>query len=156
MPYPIILNGDHAEFEREHVNTKPEDRPDWPLPSFDAQDWAKAFCRRFMVMSRSDAKSIVDDDDQIGLMTTWFANALMRGYDEHAARSRPQPESWDAPHNRSYLPVERRAKEIYDSFEYDGSFGTTKPAWTPSGNGIKQDEARSLARNELRAAGHGS
>jgi len=28
MAYPIIMNGDHAEFEREHANTKPEDRPD--------------------------------------------------------------------------------------------------------------------------------
>ena len=64
-----ILNGDHAEFEREHADTKPEDRPDWPLPSFDARDWAKAFCKRFP-----------DMDEQV--MVGWFANALMRGYDE--------------------------------------------------------------------------
>jgi hypothetical protein len=68
-----ILNGDHAEFEREHANTKPEDRPDWPLPSFDARDWAKAFCKRFPT---------VPEDDAIA----WFANALMRGFDE-----RPSP-----------------------------------------------------------------
>jgi hypothetical protein len=86
MPYPIILNGDHAEFEHEHADTKPKDRPDWPLPSFDAQDWAKAFCRRFMVMNRAgyDTKPVEDDE---ALMATWFANALMRGFDE--ARSRP-------------------------------------------------------------------
>ena len=72
-PYPVIMNGDHAEFEREHVNTKPEDRPDWPLPSFDAHDWARVFCKIHPQM----------DED---LMITWFANALMRGFDEHASR----------------------------------------------------------------------
>ena len=40
-----IFNGDHAEFEREHANTPKEERPDWPYPSFDARDWAKAFCK---------------------------------------------------------------------------------------------------------------
>jgi hypothetical protein len=74
MGYPIILNGDHAEFEREHANTKPEDRPDWPLPSFDAQDWAKAFCK-------------INPEMDEGVMLSWFANALMRGYDEHRARA---------------------------------------------------------------------
>ena len=73
MPYPIILNGDHAEFEAEHAGAKPEDRPDWPLPSFDAQDWAKEFCRINPTMDE-------------GTMVGWFANALMRGFDEHAAR----------------------------------------------------------------------
>jgi hypothetical protein len=68
----IIQNGDHAEFEREHADTKPEDRPDWPLPSFDARDWAKAFVK----MHGGDE----------GLMQAWFANALMRGYDEGGAR----------------------------------------------------------------------
>lgn len=74
MSYPIILNGDHAEFEMEHANTKPEDRPDWPLPSFDAQDWAKAFCQN---------RPWADEGDMIG----WFANALMRGYDQGVAES---------------------------------------------------------------------
>ena len=78
--YPVILNGDHAEFEREHADTKPEDRPDWPLPSFDARDWAKAFCRRFMVLHRDGYDTKPVDDDE-ALMVTWFANALMRGYD---------------------------------------------------------------------------
>lgn len=74
MAYPIIFNGDHAEFEQEHANTKPEDRPDWPLSSFDARDWAAAFCK-------------INPGADEGTMITWFANALMRGYDEHAARS---------------------------------------------------------------------
>lgn len=77
MQYPIIMNGDHAEFEAQHANTPPEQRPDWPLPSFDARDWAKAFCER-------------NPGADEGLMLAWFANALMRGFDEHAARaSRP-------------------------------------------------------------------
>lgn len=70
MAYPIIMNGDHAEFEREHPNTKLEDRPDWPLQSFDARDWAKAFCK-------------INPQMDEGVMLVWFANALMRGYDEH-------------------------------------------------------------------------
>lgn len=86
MPYPIIMNGDHAEFEREHANTPPHERPDWPLPSFDAKDWAKAFCDRFIVSTREGHESAAVDDD-MGLMIGWFANALMRGYDEHAALS---------------------------------------------------------------------
>lgn len=79
--YPILLNGDHAEFERKMEGVKPEDRLDWPLPSFDAQEWAKAFCRRFTVVERTPQS---DFDGDLGLMTGWFANALMRGYDEHA------------------------------------------------------------------------
>ena len=72
MRYPVIFNGDHAEFEREHANTPPEERPDWPLPSFDARDWAQAFCK---------LNPTIDE----GVMIAWFANALMRGYDERAA-----------------------------------------------------------------------
>jgi hypothetical protein len=68
----MIHNGDHAEFELEHADTKPEDRPDWPLPSFDARDWARAFCDKFPAF-----------DEELAL--AWFANALMRGYDEGRA-----------------------------------------------------------------------
>lgn len=82
--YPVILNGDHAEFEAEHANTKPEDRPDWPLPSFDARDWAAAFCKI--------AKTHGHDIDE-GWMVTWFASALMRGFDEHAIRAHRNMES---------------------------------------------------------------
>jgi len=70
------------------------------------------------------------------------------------AAKKPDPVPWDANHNRSYEPVETLAKVIYDGFVYDGPAGTKKPAWTPGGNGFKQDEARSLAREHLRQAGH--
>jgi hypothetical protein len=87
----MIHNGDHAEFEREHANTKPEDRPDWPLPSFDAVDWAKAFCKIATNLGYRDAEGQPVDE---GWMVGWFANALMRGYDEYAkrqARATPTP-----------------------------------------------------------------
>ena len=75
MRYPVIMNGDHAEFEAEHTNTPPDERPDWPLPSFDARDWAVAFLRAY-------PNTGLDEETMLG----WFANALMRGYDEHAKR----------------------------------------------------------------------
>ncbi len=69
MRYPVIFNGDHAEFELDYINVAPQQRPDWPLPSFNAKDWAMAFCK---------LNPSIDE----GLMIAWFANALMRGYDE--------------------------------------------------------------------------
>lgn len=79
MPYPIIHNGDHAEFEAQWAASgKPDkERPDWPLPSFDARDWAEAFCK-------AKLKYGWEVDEEI--MTSWFANALMRGYDERSSR----------------------------------------------------------------------
>lgn len=83
MPYPIIFNGDHAEFEAEHANTPPKERPDWPLPSFDARDWAEAFCKIAIDLGYRDADGKPIDE---GWMIGWFSNALMRGFDEHASR----------------------------------------------------------------------
>lgn len=48
------------------------------LKSFDARDWAKAFV--------AHAKQIPELATDEEAMTTWFANALMRGFDEHAHR----------------------------------------------------------------------
>lgn len=56
------------------ADTPPRKHPDWPLPSFDARDWAEAFCR---------LNSQMDE----GTMVAWFANALMRGFDERADRA---------------------------------------------------------------------
>lgn len=58
---------------------KPEARPDWPLPSFDSRDWAKAFCETPAARGYSDPHGKPID---VEWMQTWFANALMRGYDE--------------------------------------------------------------------------
>ena len=64
----IIHNGDHAQYEIDNLGVRPQDRTDWPLPSFDGMDWAEAFVKLH--------------GGDLELMTTWFANALMRGYDE--------------------------------------------------------------------------
>jgi hypothetical protein len=81
--YPIIMNGDHAEFESEWAGRDPKERPDWPLPSFDARDWAQAFCK-------------LHPDVDEGAMISWFANALMRGFDEATSRYSPTPSSFVA------------------------------------------------------------
>lgn len=47
--------------------------------SFDAQDWARAFVERV----RENPSIATDEATMLG----WFANALMRGYDEHARRA---------------------------------------------------------------------
>jgi len=56
------------------------------IGSFDAQHWAAAFLDTL----RKNPDIIIDHE----LMHVWFANALMRGYDEHAGmqqRKRPRP-----------------------------------------------------------------
>lgn len=86
MIYPI--NGDHLEFELEHQNTPLEERPDWPYPSFDAINWSKAFCKLANKFGYRNPEGKPIDE---GWMNTWFANALMRGYDEgckHTARKK--------------------------------------------------------------------
>lgn len=82
--YPIIMNGDHAEFEMEWAASgRPkQERPDWPLPSFDATDWAAAFCKIANDHGFRDAKGEPIDE---GWMIGWFANALMRGYDQRSS-----------------------------------------------------------------------
>lgn len=82
--YPIILNGDHAEFEAQWAGGDPKKRPDWPMPSFDAQDWAEAFCK---IANEHGFKNAKGDPIDEGWMITWFAGALMRGYDEHIRRA---------------------------------------------------------------------
>ena len=73
---------------------------------------------------------------------------------EQGWRAPPPPLPWDAYANRSFEPVETRAKAIYAGFVYDGPPGTSKPAWVERGNGTKQDQARMQARAELRAQNH--
>lgn len=55
------------------------DDPSWPMPSFDARDWAEAFVK----IAAEKGHPGIDE----GWMVTWFAGALMRGYDEHARRT---------------------------------------------------------------------
>jgi len=64
----------------DEIRAKFQHDPNWPIQSFDAQDWAKAFCKKFHEYNRPDE----------GTMLAWFAGALMRGWDEH---------SWQYPHS---------------------------------------------------------
>lgn len=52
------------------------------LESFDACDWAAEFMRIF----GTDRRHEIDEE----LMRGWFANALMKGFDEHSHRITPQ------------------------------------------------------------------
>lgn len=65
----MIQNGDHAQYEIENENVPKEQRSDWPMTSFSALDWAKAFNKRHPDVAVDDA-------------LPWFACALMRGFDE--------------------------------------------------------------------------
>ena len=93
--YPVILGGDHAEFEAMWTDSgRPDnERPDWPLPSFDAQDWAKEFCRIANGFGFKDAAGKPIEEDW---MVGWFANALMRGFDEASSRKRHTVSGSDA------------------------------------------------------------
>lgn len=73
------MNGDHFEFEQEWAGKDPKTRPDWPMPSFDAVEWAQAFCK---IANEHGFKNVKGEPIDEGWMTTWFACALMRGYDE--------------------------------------------------------------------------
>jgi hypothetical protein len=83
MVYAGPMCGDRFEFEQEYANTPLKERPDWPLPSFDARDWAEHFCKIANKFGFKDAEGKPIDE---GWMVTWFANALMRGFDEGRAR----------------------------------------------------------------------
>lgn len=61
------------------IRNPDRNNPNWPLPSFDAKDWAEAFCKTAEKLGHPG----IDEDWVMG----WFANALMRGYDEHAMRA---------------------------------------------------------------------
>jgi hypothetical protein len=77
----------------------PTPEPVDPLKSFDAQVWAKEFVRLVKA-------GIIDPSDD-GLMIGWFANALMRGYDEHAWRKpvSGEPEGEVPPSWKEHVPA---------------------------------------------------
>lgn len=79
-----------------------------------------------------------------------FSQGYVAGWNAKESASSEVP--WDAPYNRSYEPVETRAAEIYATYEFDPP--RLKPAWHAGGNSLRQDMARSRAREELREAGH--
>lgn len=86
------------------------------------------------------------------LLDATQAHAMVRHMLDGLPSNTP-PLAWNAGNNRSYEPVETRAKSIFDanlSVDHAGK----KWNWVPGGNSTKQDEAREIARRELRAEGH--
>lgn len=59
---------------------------------------------------------------------------------------RLERENTELRENVEKLKVEVMAAVVYGELPYDGPKGTTRPAWVPFGNALKQDEARSIAR----------
>lgn len=53
-------------------------RPPKVLESFDAREWAKAFLQHAHREQRPSRYALNE-----GVLVAWFANALMRGYDQH-------------------------------------------------------------------------
>ena len=67
----------HACFQPYRLKDPPPPKPGWQA-SFDARDWAKEFMRCNHQVAGNPMVA-VDEETMVG----WFANALMRGYDEH-------------------------------------------------------------------------
>jgi hypothetical protein len=111
----LIHNGDHLEYELEHQDVPARERPDWPLPSFDAKDWAEAFCTWFpnATADRAADGAMTKVDINEDMMTTWFANALMRGYDEATMRLQNANTTWVG----ELHELRERAKSLKDTEE---------------------------------------
>jgi hypothetical protein len=67
------------------------EHPADPLRSFDARVWAREFMRLLddgtFQMNAEPGEETINE----GLMLSWFANALMRGFDEHRWQTEKQP-----------------------------------------------------------------
>jgi hypothetical protein len=74
------MNGDTLQYMLDNANVPLKERSDWPLSSFDANDWAEAFIATY---EKAD-----DDFLTVDTMRAWFANALMRGYDQGVAAAK--------------------------------------------------------------------
>lgn len=73
----MLTMGETSRLTPDQTREKFSSDQNWPLQSFDAQDWAKAFMAKF-----GDKREQIDE----GLMLSWFASALMRGWDEREWR----------------------------------------------------------------------
>ena len=59
--------------------TQSDSEDDTFTQSMDAMKWAEAFCKRFKIWSDAGVET---DSEAVSLMLGWFANAIMRGYDD--------------------------------------------------------------------------
>lgn len=78
------VRGSEETLEKEKQKLAEPANPVAPLDSFDARDWAKEFMRGNNGLSGPFQSSRVSVDEET--MVGWFANALMRGYDERRSR----------------------------------------------------------------------
>lgn len=99
----------------------------------------------FVLFTRNPVKTI---DAATSYATVELATEAMRG--SAAGEIAATDTRWDSPHNRSFEPVEVVARKIYNDFTFDDGPRDQKPAWVPHGNSDKQDEARALARAQLK------
>ncbi len=83
--------------------------PSNPLPSFDARVWARSF------MEHNAINPDIARDEET--MVTWFANALMRGYDEHA--NAKQPNELKAPDLLAVIAAAKRFMHAHDTNPYE-------------------------------------
>jgi hypothetical protein len=85
------------------------------------------------------------------IKTASIVSAVLSTNESPAPQARVREFAWDDNRNRNFEPVETLAQKFYAKFPYDGAGG--KPTWVKYGNSLKQDEARSAAREELRLHG---
>jgi hypothetical protein len=118
--------------------------------SFDAMVWAKAFVQHVRVKP-----SIATDEST---MLAWFANAIMRGYDEHAKQVRagaepPAREPWTLDEMAVYVremadhlprgPMQRNALEIAHALALRAS---SRPEPTDWSEAVGQHPQSKIAR----------
>jgi hypothetical protein len=94
-----------------------------PLFSFDARVWAASFMEH-------DRKYKIASDEET--MVTWFANALMRGYDEHANEKRLR--QMICPHcgedtDKVYVPESAWFQEFWVLFPRKVARKAAEKAW---------------------------
>lgn len=100
VPVPDCFSTVMSEPSRATTEPPPEVRC---TSSFDAADWA----RDFVAMVKWKPTIATDEGTMIG----WFANALMRGFDEHARRSADALASPRAPQPTTWQPIESAPKD---------------------------------------------
>lgn len=71
------MNGDQLQYELDNAGVPLDQRSEYPFCSFDADDWANAFC-------------LQNPGFDVDVARAWFASALMRGFDEHACRQQSE------------------------------------------------------------------
>lgn len=80
--FPVTGRNEWCGQWSERLSTDPRNPSD-PIDSFDARDWARSF------MEHNEVNPNIARDEET--MVTWFASALMRGYDEFGRKTPAAP-----------------------------------------------------------------